>query len=70
MVDEKIVEGIKSLTKQDFEDAKALVQSLYDFFEDDESKKYFDEDTSRGIEELLSSYDDEVCTVALANKLK
>ena len=70
MVDEKIVEGIKSLTKKDFEDAKALVQSLYDFFEDDESKKYFDEDTLRGIEELLSSYDDEVCTVALANKLK
>ena len=70
MVDEKIVEVIKSLTKQDFEDAKVLVQALYAFFEDDESKKYFDEETARAIEELLSSYDDEVCTVALANKLK
>ena len=70
MVDEKIVEVIKSLTKQDFEDAKALVQALYDFFEDDESKKYFDEETLLRVEELLSMNNDEVNTVALAVKLK
>lgn len=70
MVDAKLVEGIKSLTKQDFEDAKVLVQSLYDFFENDESKKHFDEETLSHIEELLSSYDDEVSIVALTSKLK
>ena len=70
MVDTKIVEGIKSLTKQDFEDAKALVRSLYNFFEDDESKKHFDEETLLRVEELLSMNNDEVNTVALAMKLK
>ena len=70
MVDTKFVEGIKSLTKQDFEDAKVLVQSLYDFFENKESKKYFDEETLLYVEELLESYDDEVSTVAIAIKLK
>lgn len=70
ITNQRFVEGLKSLTKEDFDVAKELISDLYDKFDDLSTREMFTEDEREGISNLLESYSDEVTVALLACKFK
>ena len=70
ITNEKFVEVLKSLTKEDFDVAQKLISNLYNKFGDSSTREMFTEDEKEVISNLLESYSDEVQIVTLLCKYK
>lgn len=70
ITNEKFVEVLKSLTKDDFDAAQKLISVLYDKFDDLSTREMFTEDEKERVSNLIEYYPDEVGVALLACKFK
>ena len=70
ITDEKFVEVLKSLTQEDFDAAKVLVDQIGSKFNNRETRNLFTEDEIENLSKLLDSYGNDVRVVALVGKFK
>lgn len=70
ITDEKFVEVLKSLTQEDFDAAKVLVDQIGSKFNNRETRNLFTEDEIENLSKLLASYGNDVRVVALVGKFK
>jgi len=70
ITNEKFVEVLKSLTKEDFDTAQKVVLSLSEKFDDLTTRDLFTESEIKKISNLLESYDGEVRVSVLVYKFK
>ena len=70
ITNEKFVEVLKSLTKDDFDAAQKLISDLINKFDDLSTIEMFTEDERERISNLLESFSDEVKIALLACKFK
>ena len=68
--DEKFVEVLKSLTQEDFDAAKVLVDQICSKFDNHETRNLFTEDEINNLSELLDSYSSDVRVVTIVGKFK
>ena len=70
ITNEKFVEVLKSLTKEDFNTAQKLISNLISKFDDLSTRELFTEVEKERITNLIDSYPDEVGVALLALKFK
>ena len=70
ITNEKFVEVLKSLTKEDFDTAQKVLLSLSEKFDDLTTINLFTESEIKEISNLLESYDGEVRVSVLVYKFK
>lgn len=70
ITDEKFVEVLKSLTKEDFTEVHKLVYELGVKFDDRTTRESFSEDEIKNLSELLESYNGEIRVAVLVCKFK
>lgn len=70
ITNEKFVEVLKSLTKDDFDAAQKLISDLINKFDDLSTREMFTEKEIEKISNLLESYSDEVKVAVLVCKFK
>lgn len=70
ITDEKFVEVLKSLTKDDFDAVYKLISDLGNKFDDLSTRNMFTEDELNRISELLNNNDDEIRVAVLVCKFK
>lgn len=68
--DEKFVEVLKSLTKEDFISAHKVVSEIGDKFENVGLRACFTEDEIKNLSGLLEDYDDEIRVAVLVTKFQ
>ena len=68
--DEKFVEVLKSLTQEDFDAAKMLVDQICSKFDNHETRNLFTEDEIKNLSELLDSYSSDIRVVTIVGKFK
>ena len=68
--DEKFVEVLKSLTKEDFISAHNVVSEIGDKFENVGLRACFTEAEIKNLSELLEDYDDEIRVAVLVTKFQ
>ena len=70
ITNEKFAEVLKSLTKEDFDEAQKLISNLINKFDDLPTRELFTEVEKERITNLIDSYPDEVGVALLALKFK
>ena len=70
ITNEKFAEVLKSLTKEDFDEAQKLISDLINKFDDLSTRELFTEVEKERISNLIESYPDEVGVALLALKFK
>ena len=70
ITDEKFIEVLKSLTKEDFTEVHKFVYELGVKFDDRVTRESFSEDEIKNLSELLEGYDDEIRVATLVCKFK
>ena len=70
ITNEKFAEVLKSLTKEDFDEAQKLISDLTNKFDDLSTRELFTEVEKERITNLIDSYPDEVGIALLALKFK
>ena len=70
ITNEKFAEVLKSLTKEDFDEAQKLISNLITKFDDLSTRELFTEVEKERITNLIDSYPDEVGVALLALKFK
>ena len=70
ITNEKFAEVLKSLTKEDFDEAQKLISDLTNKFDDLSTRELFTEVEKERITNLIDSYPDEVGVALLALKFK
>lgn len=70
ITDEKFVEVLKSLTQEDFDAAKVLVDQIGSKFDNHETRNLFTEDEIKNLSKLLDSYGNDVRVVTIVDKFK
>jgi len=70
ITNEKFAEVLKSLTKEDFDEAQKLISDLINKFDDLPTRELFTEVEKERITNLIDSYPDEVGVALLALKFK
>ena len=70
ITDEKFVEVLKSLTQEDFDAAKVLVDQIGSKFDNHETRNLFTEDEIKNLSELLDSYSSDVRVAVLVTKFQ
>ena len=70
ITNEKFVEVLKSLTKEDFDAMQELILNLGEKFNDKEVRDMFTENEIDGMSQLLESYSNEVQTAVIVCKFK
>ena len=70
ITDEQFVEVLKSLTQEDFDAAKVLVEQIGSKFDNHETRNLFTEDEIKNLSKLLDSYGSDVRVVTIVGKFK
>lgn len=70
ITNEKFVEVLKSLTKEDFDAVLKLISNLGNKFDDLSTREMFTENEVEGISNLLEAYSDEIRIAVLVCKFK
>ena len=70
ITNEKFAEVLKSITKEDFDEAQKLISNLITKFDDLSTRELFTEAEKERITNLIDSYPDEVGVALLALKFK
>lgn len=70
ITNEKFAEVLKSLTKEDFDEAQKLISNLITKFDDLSTRELFTQVEKERITNLIDSYPDEVGVALLALKFK